>query len=125
MDAFVAPGPRLTITTPGRRVRRPSAQAMKPAPLSWRQGTPSISGSSSKAATVLGIAQPALGRQIQKLEEECGVRLFYRHGRGVSPTPEGETLLERARPLVRQLASIPADLQSERDSPCGQVTVGL
>jgi LysR family nitrogen assimilation transcriptional regulator len=82
-------------------------------------------GSFSKAATVLGIAQPALGRQIQKLEEECGVRLFYRHGRGVSLTPEGETLLERARPLVRQLASIPADLQSERDSPCGQVTVGL
>src|SRR5260221_7214866 len=49
-------------------------------------------GSFSKAATVLGIAQPALGRQIQKLEEECGVRLFYRHGRGVSPTPAGETL---------------------------------
>ncbi|AJZ57079.1 bacterial regulatory helix-turn-helix, lysR family protein [Paraburkholderia fungorum] len=79
----------------------------------------------SKAATVLGIAQPALGRQIQKLEEECGVRLFYRHGRGVSLTPEGETLLHRARPLVRQLAAIPADLQSERDSPCGLVTVGL
>jgi LysR family transcriptional regulator, nitrogen assimilation regulatory protein len=79
----------------------------------------------SKAATVLGIAQPALGRQIQKLEEECGVRLFYRHGRGVSLTPEGETLLQRARPLMRQLASIPADLQSERDSPCGLVTVGL
>jgi LysR family transcriptional regulator, nitrogen assimilation regulatory protein len=79
----------------------------------------------SKAATVLGIAQPALGRQIQKLEEECGVRLFYRHGRGVSLTPEGETLLQRARPLVRQLASIPADLQAERDSPSGHVTVGL
>src|ERR1700674_814526 len=79
----------------------------------------------SKAATVLGIAQPALGREIQKLEEECGVRLFYRHGRGVSLTPEGEALLERARPLMRQLASIPADLQSERDSPRGLVTVGL
>jgi LysR family transcriptional regulator, nitrogen assimilation regulatory protein len=79
----------------------------------------------SKAATVLGIAQPALGRQIQKLEEECGVRLFYRHGRGVSLTPEGEALLERARPLMRQLASIPAELQSERDSPRGLVTVGL
>jgi LysR family nitrogen assimilation transcriptional regulator len=79
----------------------------------------------SKAATVLGIAQPALGRQIQKLEQECAVRLFYRHGRGVSLTPEGEALLQRARPLVRQLAAIPADLQSERDSPRGVVTVGL
>jgi LysR family nitrogen assimilation transcriptional regulator len=79
----------------------------------------------SKAATVLGLAQPALGRQIQKLEEECGVRLFYRHGRGVSLTVEGQALLERARPLVRQLAAIPGDLQSERDSPRGLVTVGL
>lgn len=79
----------------------------------------------SKAATVLGLAQPALGRQIQKLEEECGVRLFYRHGRGVSLTLEGQALLERARPLVRQLAAIPTELQSARDSPSGLVTVGL
>lgn len=79
----------------------------------------------SKAATVLGLAQPALGRQIQKLEEECGVRLFYRNGRGVSLTLEGQALLERARPLVRQLAAIPGELQSERDSPRGLVTVGL
>lgn len=82
-------------------------------------------GSFSKAATVLGIAQPALGRQIQKLEEECGLRLLYRHGRGISLTPEGLALIERASPLVRQLSAIPADLQSERDSPHGTVTIGL
>ncbi len=28
-------------------------------------------------------------------------------------------------PLLRQLASIPAELQSERDSPQGSVTIGL
>lgn len=82
-------------------------------------------GSLSKAATVLGIAQPALGRQIRKLEEECGLRLLYRHGRGVSLTPEGQALIERARPLVRQLEAIPGDLQAERLSPEGLVTVGL
>ncbi|ABE36561.1 bacterial regulatory helix-turn-helix, lysR family protein [Paraburkholderia xenovorans LB400] len=82
-------------------------------------------GSLSKAATVLGIAQPALGRQIRKLEEECGLRLVYRHGRGVSLTPEGQALIERAGPLVKQLAAIPADLQLERQSPEGLVTVGL
>jgi LysR family nitrogen assimilation transcriptional regulator len=82
-------------------------------------------GSFSKTSTVLGIAQPALGRQIQKLEEECGVRLLYRHGRGVSLTPEGATLIERARPLMRQLTAIPSDLQSEHASPRGLVTLGL
>lgn len=82
-------------------------------------------GSFSKAATVVGIAQPALGRQVQKLEEDCGVRLLYRHGRGVSLTPEGTKLLERVRPLMRQLEAIATDLQDERESPSGLVTVGM
>lgn len=82
-------------------------------------------GSFSKAATVVGIAQPALGRQVQKLEEECGVRLLYRHGRGVSLTPEGEKFLDRVRPLLRQLESVASDLQDERSSPTGFVTVGV
>lgn len=82
-------------------------------------------GSFSKAAAVLGLAQPALGRQIQKLEEECGVRLLYRHGRGVSLTPEGLHLITRAKPLIRQLESIANDLQAATDAPSGAVVLGL
>lgn len=82
-------------------------------------------GSFSKSAAVLGIAQPALGRQIQKLEEECGARLLYRHGRGVSLTPEGQVLVARAKPLVRQLESIATDLRSEKEEPKGTVILGL
>jgi len=82
-------------------------------------------GSFSKAATVVGVAQPALGRQIQKLEEECGARLLYRHGRGISLTPDGEKFLEQVRPLVRQLDAAVTNLRSERDSPAGEVTIGL
>lgn len=82
-------------------------------------------GSFSKAATVVGIAQPALGRQVHKLEEECGVRLLYRHGRGVSLTPEGHKLLEQVRPLMRQLEAIATDLLDDLASPNGLVTVGM
>jgi len=82
-------------------------------------------GSFSKAAAVLGIAQPALGRQIQKLEEECGVRLLYRHGRGVSLTPEGLQLITRAKPLVRQLDAIASDLQADDEDLHGTITLGL
>jgi LysR family nitrogen assimilation transcriptional regulator len=82
-------------------------------------------GSFSKAATVVGIAQPALGRQVQKLEEDCGVRLLYRHGRGVSLTPEGEMFIDRVRPLLRQLEAVATDLQDERESPSGVVTIGI
>lgn len=82
-------------------------------------------GSFTKAATVIGIAQPALGRQVQKLELECGVRLLYRHGRGVTLTPEGETLLERVRPLVKQLHEATIDLREESTGLSGVVTVGM
>jgi len=82
-------------------------------------------GSFSKAASVIGIGQPALGRQVKKLEEEWGTPLLYRHGRGVSLTPDGERLLEQLRPLLRQMESAVLELQDERSSPSGVVTVGL
>ncbi|MGE4239791.1 LysR family transcriptional regulator [Ramlibacter sp.] len=82
-------------------------------------------GSFTKAAAVIGIAQPALGRQVQKLEAECGVRLLYRHGRGVALTPEGETLLERVRPLVHQLQHAALDLHEESAAASGPITLGL
>src|ERR1700752_3030447 len=55
-----------------------------------------------KAASQLRVAQPALSRQVQDLEEEIGVDLFRRSPRGVTLTAEGELLLEEAGALLRQ-----------------------
>ena len=41
-------------------------------------------GSYSRASEFLRISQPAVSRQIGKLEEELGSALFKRHGHGVS-----------------------------------------
>lgn len=82
-------------------------------------------GSLSRAATIAGTAQPALGRQIQKLEAECGCRLFYRHGRGVALTAEGERYVERIRPLIRQLKSASRDLRESAREIEGNVIVGI
>ena len=71
-------------------------------------------GSFSKAASVLGIAQSALGRQVRKLEDECGCALLYRNGRGVSLTPDGEKLLERLRPLLRQMDHVVTEFHNDR-----------
>ncbi len=82
-------------------------------------------GSFSRASTVIGIAQPALGRQIQKLEQECGCRLFYRHGRGVALTPEGERFVERLRPAMRQLKAAADDLSPSPATVRGTVALGI
>jgi LysR family nitrogen assimilation transcriptional regulator len=54
-------------------------------------------GSFRKASEALRIAQPALTRHIQRLEEDLGVQLFFRGGRGIILTNAGEFLLERAQ----------------------------
>lgn len=82
-------------------------------------------GSFSKAASVLGIAQSALGRQVRKLENECGCALLYRNGRGVSLTPDGEKLLDQLRPLLRRMDSVVAAFHNEQTFASGQVTLGL
>jgi DNA-binding transcriptional LysR family regulator len=54
-------------------------------------------GQITRAATRLHVAQPALSQAIAKLEDSVGVRLLERHARGVTPTPAGAAVLEKAR----------------------------
>lgn len=56
-------------------------------------------GSLSAAARALGMAQPTLGRQVDALEQELGVVLFERVGRGFSLTPAGRELLDHVRAM--------------------------
>lgn len=57
-------------------------------------------GSFSAAARATGVTQPTLGRQVAALEEELGVALFERVGRGLSLTPTGLELVEHARGMA-------------------------
>src|SRR6478672_6062216 len=56
----------------------------------------------TKAAARLRVAQPALSRQVQDLEDEIGVDLLRRGQRGVSLTAEGKLFLEEARELLKR-----------------------
>ncbi len=56
-------------------------------------------GSLSAAARALGMAQPTLGRQVDGLEQELGIVLFERVGRGLSLTPSGLELLDHVRDM--------------------------
>ncbi|MEM9388056.1 MAG: LysR family transcriptional regulator [Pseudomonadota bacterium] len=57
-------------------------------------------GSLSAGARALGTTQPTLGRQVAALEEELGVVLFERRGRGLEPTPSGLSLLEHVQSMA-------------------------
>lgn len=56
----------------------------------------------TKAAQRLRIAQPALSRQVQDLEDEIGVDLLKRTPRGVTLTAEGKLFFQEARELIER-----------------------
>ena len=56
-------------------------------------------GSLSAAARALEMTQPTLGRQVSALEQELGVALFERAGRGLVLTPSGLELVDHVRAM--------------------------
>jgi LysR family transcriptional regulator, nitrogen assimilation regulatory protein len=80
-------------------------------------------GSLSKAASELGISQPALTRQIKQLEHTLGSELLVRNSRGVQLTEAGEFLLSRAAPLVDQAELIAEEMSAWRGSSSGNVAI--
>ena len=57
-------------------------------------------GSFSKAAEALFLTQPTVSEHIRGLEEELGVRLLDRLGRGAAPTKAGQLLLGYGRRIL-------------------------
>src|SRR5262250_266122 len=57
----------------------------------------------TKASARLRVAQPALSRQMQDLEDEIGVDLLKRSPRGVTLTAEGQLFLEEAREILKRV----------------------
>lgn len=81
-------------------------------------------GSVSKAALRLHITQPALSRQIRDLQQELGLRLFDRVGRGLVLTAEGEQLLGDCRNLLGYAGSLSERAQLLRRGDTGVLKVG-
>lgn len=82
-------------------------------------------GSFSKAALVLGVAQPALSRQVRALETELHETLFLRNGRGVELTEAGRRLLEHGQGILHLVTQAREDLSERRNEPVGQIVVAM
>lgn len=81
------------------------------------------SGSMREASQRMRLAQSAISRRIQLLEEELGTQLLERGARGVALTPAGEILLQHARDAMLQEEQLRAELDALRGLRRGNVVV--
>jgi DNA-binding transcriptional LysR family regulator len=79
----------------------------------------------SKAAELLGMAQPPLSQQIKRLEQLLGHRLFDRSTRGVKLTLAGQLLAERARSTIEKVQDDLVQVRRLGRGEEGTLTVGF
>jgi DNA-binding transcriptional LysR family regulator len=78
-----------------------------------------------RAARRLRVAQPALSRQIQDLEEELGFTLFDRLPRGVKLSSAGELFLEDARRILLEIGDAAARAGRVASGRSGTLRIGF
>lgn len=78
-----------------------------------------------RAARRLGITQPPLSLQIQRLETELGVRLFERTNRRVELTPAGKALLAEGRHVLADFDNATKAAQRAARGETGSLTVAF
>lgn len=79
----------------------------------------------SKAAQALNIAQPAVSRQVQALEDEFKTQLLFRTTRGVELTEQGKILVSLGGDILAMADRLRAALAAATDKPWGEVTIGI
>lgn len=82
-------------------------------------------GSFTRAAQSANVAQPALSRQIQKLENELGLPLVDRTPRHVAITPAGQEVAAAGRRVLGELDALKHSLQQTTNLLQGTVTIGV
>jgi LysR family nitrogen assimilation transcriptional regulator len=82
-------------------------------------------GSYSRGAELLRISQPAVSRQIGKLEQEIGAPLFRRLAHGVSLTEAGQVLLRHCHAALRELEQARAEIRNGVQGPSGSIAFAV
>jgi LysR family hydrogen peroxide-inducible transcriptional activator len=71
------------------------------------------------------VTQPTLSMQIQKLEEELGVKIFDRTRQPVMPTEIGLRILAQARAVLREARAIKQIISNQKDAMSGELKIGI
>lgn len=79
----------------------------------------------AKAAESCGITQPTLSKMIANLEEELGVKIFYRSSRHVSLTETGQAIIRQAVKTVMEAERIKEIVAETKDTVSGELRLSI
>jgi len=71
------------------------------------------------------VTQPTLSMQIQKLEEEFGVKIFDRTKQPVIPTEIGAGIIAQARVTLREANMLKQLINDQKDALSGELRIGI
>lgn len=79
----------------------------------------------AEAAQHCFVTQPTLSMQVQKLEEELGVKIFDRSKQPVLPTEAGSEIIEQARRVLAERDTLTEMIASRKGIVNGELKIGV
>jgi len=77
------------------------------------------------AAEKCFVTQPTMSMQVQKLEDDLGVRLFDRSKQPITPTEIGIEILEQARNILKESYKLKELISNQKSSVSGELRIGI
>lgn len=77
------------------------------------------------AANACFVTQPTLSMQVQKLEEELGVKIFDRSKQPVLPTENGLAIIEQARRIIAERDHLTELIETKKGVINGELKIGI
>lgn len=71
------------------------------------------------------VTQPTLTMQVQKLEEEIGVKIFNRSKKPLKPTKAGKVIIEKARQILREVNHLKEFVTDEKETLNGTFRIAI
>lgn len=81
-------------------------------------------GQVTRAAKILNMEQPPLSRQLKQMEDELGVKLFDRHGKGLQLTDAGILLKKKAETLLAYFDETIEEVRELEQGVKGVLSIG-
>ncbi len=81
-------------------------------------------GSLTKAGIELGLSQPAISRYLANLEKQCNGYLFQRHGRGMTLSELGHSIMPKVEQMLENADDLGGLVQAESRHIAGLVRIG-